>query len=298
MKFENLQKELYRKKMTTSEYFKEAFETLKIIINENKLWTVFFVIANIWKLFSTPLSNKLIESSRYTIYKFLIFVPNTVAAIYIGVFCIISVIKIGNRIENKMYNFNLKGVIKKYLVIIAVFVVMYLIFSEIFGQFSIVIFALWWLGTQFLMFLHLNYGLFLIIFGIVVVVMLLGIFGMIVFLISNVLYFVQIYCIRNIPIQEAFRLNLELSKGNRQRILIPVILLTALNFLLTSLFSNIPVLTPLKFLRFILLPLYVVFPVSVIIGIVSSLLVILIITISVIIYLNVEYDYIKKHNKN
>lgn len=296
MKLENLQKELYRKKFTTSEYFKETFETLKVFINENKLWTVFFIIANIWKLFSTSLSSKLIESSGYSVYKFLMFVPNIVATIYIGVFCIISVIKIGNRIENKTFEHNLKDIMKKYLSIIAVFVVIYLIFSEIFGRILVVIFALWWLGGEFAMSLHLNHVLFLMIFGIVVVIMLLVVFSMIVFFMSNVLYFVQIYCIRNIPMQEAFRLNLELLKGNRLRILIPVIFFTVLNFLLTSPFSDILVLTPLNFLRF--MPLYAVFPVSIIIGVVSSLLVILIITISVIVYLNVEYDYIKKHNKN
>lgn len=296
MKLENLQKELYRKKFTTSEYFKETFETLKVFINENKLWTVFFIIANIWKLFSTSLSSKLIESSGYSVYKFLMFVPNIVATIYIGVFYIISVIKIGNRIENKTFEHNLKDIMKKYLSIIAVFVVIYLIFSEIFGRILVVIFALWWLGGEFAMSLHLNHVLFLMIFGIVVVIMLLVVFSMIVFFMSNVLYFVQIYCIRNIPMQEAFRLNLELLKGNRLRILIPVIFFTVLNFLLTSPFSDILVLTPLNFLRF--MPLYAVFPVSIIIGVVSSLLVILIITISVIVYLNVEYDYIKKHNKN
>ena len=296
MKLENLQKELYKKKFTISEYFKKAFETLKIIINENRLWTIFFVIANIWKLLSTSLSSKLIESSEYSVYKFLMFVPNIVTTIYIGVFCIILFIKIGNRIENKPYNFNLKGITKKYLSIIAVFVVVYLIFSEMLVKILIVIYAVWWMGGEFAMSLHLSYELFFVIFGIVVVIMLLAVFSMIVFFISNILYLVQIYCIRNISIQEAFRLNLELSRGNRQRILIPVMLLTVLNFLLTSPFSNILVLTPLNFLRFT--PLYAIFPVSVIIGVISSLLVILIIIISVIIYLNVEYDYIKKHNKN
>ena len=294
MAFENFQRELYEKKLETKKYFSMAFEILKVFINENKLWTIFFVIANIWKLFSNIIENRIYD------YKFLIFIPNIVATIYIGIFCIISIIKIGNKIENKIFEYNLKDIMKKYLITIAILVIAYLVAAEIiFGiiaNFQAAIFGMWWLGAEIARPLYVGYELFLIIFEIVVAILSLVVFGAIIFLISNVFYFVQIYCIRNISVQEAFRLNLKLLEGNRLRILIPVVSLAAVNFILTSPFSNIAIIVSLSFLKF--LPIYAVFPISIIIGTISSLLIIFIITISVIIYLNVEYDYIKKHNKN
>ena len=294
MAFENFQRELYEKKLETKKYFSMAFEILKVFINENKLWTIFFVIANIWKLFSNIIENRIYD------YKFLIFIPNLVATIYIGVFCIVSIIKIGNKIENKIFEYNLKDIMKKYLITIAILVIAYLVAAEIiFGiiaNFQAAIFGMWWLGAEIARPLYVGYELFLIIFEIVVAILSLVVFGAIIFLISNVFYFVQIYCIRNISVQEAFRLNLKLLEGNRLRILIPVVSLAAVNFILTSPFSNIAIIVSLSFLKF--LPIYAVFPISIIIGTISSLLIIFIITISVIIYLNVEYDYIKKHNKN
>ena len=294
MAFGNFQRELYEKKLETKKYFSMAFEILKVFINENKLWTIFFVIANIWKLFSNIIENRIYD------YKFLIFIPNIVATIYIGVFCIVSIIKIGNKIENKIFEYNLKDIMKKYLIIIAILVIAYLVAAEIiFGiiaNFQAAIFGMWWLGAEIARPLYVGYELFLIIFEIVVAILSLVVFGAIIFLISNVFYFVQIYCIRNISVQEAFRLNLKLLEGNRLRILIPVVSLAAVNFILTSPFSNIAIIVSLSFLKF--LPIYAVFPISIIIGTISSLLIIFIITISVIIYLNVEYDYVKKYNKN
>lgn len=294
MAFENFQRELYEKKLETKKYFSMVFEILKVFINENKLWTIFFVIANIWKLFSNIIENRIYD------YKFLIFIPNLVATIYIGVFCIVSIIKIGNKIENKIFEYNLKDIMKKYLITIAILVIAYLVAAEIIfdiiANFQAAIFGMWWLGAEIVRPLYVGYELFLIIFEIVVAILSLVVFGAIIFLISNVFYFVQIYCIRNISVQEAFRLNLKLLEGNRLRILIPVVSLAAVNFILTSPFSNIAIIVSLSFLKF--LPIYAVFPISIIIGTISSLLIIFIITISVIIYLNVEYDYIKKHNKN
>ncbi|WP_455042616.1 hypothetical protein, partial [Leptotrichia buccalis] len=262
-------------------------------INENKLWTIFFVIANIWKLFSNIIENRIYD------YKFLIFIPNLVATIYIGVFCIVSIIKIGNKIENKIFEYNLKDIMKKYLITIAILVIAYLVAAEIIymiANFQAAIFGMWWLGAEIVRPLYVGFELFLLIFCIVIVILFLVVFGAIIFLLSNIFYFVQIYCIRNISVQEAFRLNLKLLEGNRLRILIPVVSLAAVNFILTSPFSNIAIIVSLSFLKF--LPIYAVFPISIIIGTISSLLIIFIITISVIIYLNVEYDYVKKHNKN
>ena len=201
MAFENFQRELYEKKLETKKYFSMAFEILKVFINENKLWTIFFVIANIWKLFSNIIENRIYD------YKFLIFIPNLVATIYIGVFCIVSIIKIGNKIENKIFEYNLKDIMKKYLITIAILVIAYLVAAEIIymiANFQVAIFGMWWLGAEIVRPLYVGFELFLIIFEIVVAILSLVVFGAIIFLISNVFYFVQIYCIRSISVQKAF----------------------------------------------------------------------------------------------
>ena len=44
MNFENLQRELFERKLKIVEYFKKVPEVLKYVIKENKLWILFFVV--------------------------------------------------------------------------------------------------------------------------------------------------------------------------------------------------------------------------------------------------------------
>ena len=41
MNFENLQRELFERKLKIVEYFKKVLEVLKYVIKENKLWILF-----------------------------------------------------------------------------------------------------------------------------------------------------------------------------------------------------------------------------------------------------------------
>ena len=52
MNFENLQRELFERKLKIVEYFKKVLEVLKYVIKENKLWILFFVLSYIWLMLS------------------------------------------------------------------------------------------------------------------------------------------------------------------------------------------------------------------------------------------------------
>jgi len=51
MYFENLQRELFERKLKMGEYFKRAFEVLKVFMKENVLWVMFFIMVNAGWLF-------------------------------------------------------------------------------------------------------------------------------------------------------------------------------------------------------------------------------------------------------
>ena len=48
MKIQNLQNELSKRKLQMGEYFRITFDVLKVFVKENKLWTIFFLVANIF----------------------------------------------------------------------------------------------------------------------------------------------------------------------------------------------------------------------------------------------------------
>ena len=101
----------------------------------------------------------------------------------------------------------------------------------------------------------------------------------------NILYYMQTLDIRNIKVLEAFKYNLALSKKNRLRILIPTLIITAINLVFVLPFST---------KLFVFMPSYVVFLIAVVCGFISSILGIAGIIMNTVIFLNVEYDYLKR----
>ena len=106
-----------------------------------------------------------------------------------------------------------------------------------------------------------------------------------IFIIANILYFPQAYLLRRITIYEAFKYNLHLCKGNRLKIIFPLLLLIILRVLLSlpmNILSITMIFSSFKYLIMgissIILPIFDIFTV---------------ILISVI-YLNVEYVDLKK----
>lgn len=51
MNFENIQKDLFERKLNLGEYFAKTFELLKVFLKENKLWFILLTIGNAWLLF-------------------------------------------------------------------------------------------------------------------------------------------------------------------------------------------------------------------------------------------------------
>ena len=269
MDFQNLQDKLIEKKLNLIEYFKESKEVVKVFLKENKLWTVFFIIANIWMLFSATIQKKLTTESYVRLYdsfSYLISMLNTVASVYSNLFYTAAIMKIGFKIENREDEFTFKKLFLKFLMLTLV----YFVISVICGFLTLP-------ATIILLYSNASF-LGMVIAGIIIIAVI--VFGIIMFL-----YFIQIYCIRKMMIFDVFQYNLEISKGNKMRAIIPIIVFVLLNAILRVPF----------FLRlFDKIPLIIIFPISAIAGIISSFLGIFISVMGVIIFLNVEYDYLEK----
>ena len=273
MDFQNLQDKLIEKKLNLIEYFKESKEVVKVFLKENKLWTVFFIIANIWMLFSATFQKKLTTESYVRLYdsfSYLISMLNTVASVYSNLFYTAAIMKIGFKIENREDEFTFKKLFLKFLMLTLV----YFVISVICGFLTLP-------AAIILLYSNASF-LGMIIAGIIIIAVI--VFGIIMFL-----YFIQIYCIRKMMIFDVFQYNLEISEGNRMRAIIPIIIFVLLNAILR---------VPFSLHLFDKIPLIIIFPISVIGGIISSFLGIFIAVMGVIIFLNVEYDYLKKQNKN
>ena len=273
MDFQNLQDKLIEKKLNLTEYFKESKEVMKVFLGENKLWTIFFIIANIWMLFSATIQKKLTTESYVRLYdsfSYLISMLNTVASVYSNLFYTAAIMKIGFKIENREDEFTFKKLFLKFLMLTLV----YFVISVICGFLTLP-------AAIILLYSNASF-LGMIIAGIIIIAVI--VFGIIMFL-----YFIQIYCIRKMMIFDVFQYNLEISEGNRMRAIIPIIIFVLLNAILR---------VPFSLHLFDKIPLIIIFPISVIGGIISSFLGIFISIMGVIIFLNVEYSYLKKQNKN
>ena len=267
--FQNLQDELIDKKLNLTEYLKRSKDVVKVFLKENKLWTIFFIIANIWMLFCAAFEKKLTSESYvrlYNSFRYLILMLNTVAPVYSNLFYTAVIMKMGFKIENREDEFTFKKLFLKFLMLTLV----YFVISVICGFLTLP-------AAIILLYSNASF-LGMIIAGIIII-------AIIVFVLIMFLYFIQIYCIRKMMIFDVFQYNLEISKGNKMRAIIPIIVFVLLNAILRVPF----------FLRlFDKIPLIIIFPISVIGGIISSFLGIFISIMGVIIFLNVEYDYLEK----
>ena len=269
MDFQNLQDELIEKKLNLTEYLKKSKDVVKVFLKENKLWTIFFIIANIWMLFCAAFEKKLTSESYvrlYNSFRYLISMLNTVAPVYSNLFYTAVIMKMGFKIENREDEFTFKKLFLKFLMLTLVYFIVSML-----GGFLIL--------PAVIILLYSKASLVgMIIAGIIII-------AIIVFVVIMFLYFIQIYCIRKMMIFDVLQYNLEISKGNRMRAIIPIIVFVLLNAILRVPF----------FLRlFDKIPLIIIFPISAIAGIISSFLGIFISVMGVIIFLNVEYDYLEK----
>ena len=296
MNFENLQRELFERKLKIVEYFKKVPEVLKYVIKENKLWILFFVLGYIWLMLSNVrireiflkmqrLSLEIRNTGSYEQMELLtgyftsmllIVFSTFLIILYVGFVKRIIYFKVACKIEGNEDSYNLKKIFVKYIKMIGVALLATIVFFLI---------ALFVSMIQTFIILIMKVDSALAVKAIQIISMI--IFGIIGFFIAiNILYFEQTYYIRDMTVIDAFRYNLKLSKKNRLRIVIPVFGITVLNFIISLVLD--------KLLFYI--PAYII-PVNIIYGVFASVVVLIITIMNVVIFLNVEYNYLKNKDE-
>jgi hypothetical protein len=125
MKIQNLKNELSKRKLQMGEYFRITFDVLKVFVKENKLWTIFFLVANIFLLFFNSIVIRAISNDN-----FLILIMMFLIVVYIGLFYAVLITKVAQRIENTK-EYDLKNIVVKYLLIFGIFTAILAIFFRV-----------------------------------------------------------------------------------------------------------------------------------------------------------------------
>lgn len=290
MNFENLQKDLFERKLNLGEYFAKTFELLKVFLKENKLWFILLALGNAWLLFSNILmqhigiSLKIAESTGDNrgiigalFSNFLVLFGIVIVSLGLGLLRVIIYMKSGYKIEGKEKEYRFENAFFKYLKYIG----LYLLFVI---AITVVVMILILITT--ILGIAINKATNSVFVGYTIIAIPIIIYiAIILAFILNTLYFFQIFYIRNIKVWESFKYNLKLSKKNRLRIIVPVIIIVLASLIFV---------VPFVFSVFDFLPIYVGFAASVICGFFSGILGVAGIIMNIVVFLNVEYDYLKK----
>ena len=290
MNFENLQKDLFERKLNLGEYFAKTFELLKVFLKENKLWFILLALGNAWLLFSNILmqhigiSLKIAESTGYNrgiigalFSNLLVLFGIVIVSLGLGLLKVIIYMKSGYKIEGKEKEYRFENAFFKYLKYIG----LYLLFVI---AITVVVMILILITT--ILGIAINKATNSVFVGYTIIAIPIIIYiAIILAFILNTLYFFQIFYIRNIKVWESFKYNLKLSKKNRLRIIVPVIIIALASLIFV---------VPFVFSVFDFLPIYVGFAASVICGFFSGILGVAGIIMNIVVFLNVEYDYLKK----
>jgi|GEM_PF-425295 len=294
MNFENLQKDLFERKLNLGEYFAKTFELLKVFLKENKLWFILLALGNAWLLFSNILmqhigiSLKIAESTGDNrgiigalFSNLLVLFGIVIVSLGLGLLRVIIYMKSGYKIEGKEKEYRFENAFIKYLKYIG----MYLLFVIAIAVIIMILFLLVAILAGAILAvatrgIHSNFVRYILI-----AIPLIAYVAIILAFILNVLYFFQIFYIRNMKIWDSFKYNLKLSKKNRLRIIVPVIIIVLASLIFV---------VPFVFSVFDFMPIYVGFAASVICGFFSGILGVTGIIMNIVVFLNVEYDYLKK----
>lgn len=290
MNFENLQKDLFERKLNLGEYFAKTFELLKVFLKENKLWFILLALGNAWLLFSNILmqhigiSLKIAESTGDNrgiigalFSNLLVLFGIVIVSLGLGLLRVIIYMKSGCKIEGKEKEYRFENAFFKYLKYIG----LYLLFVI---AITVVVMILILITT--ILGIAINKATNSVFVGYTIIAIPIIIYiAIILAFILNTLYFFQIFYIRNIKVWESFKYNLKLSKKNRLRIIVPVIIIVLASLIFV---------VPFVFSVFDFMPIYVGFAVSVICGFFSGILGVAGIIMNIVVFLNVEYDYLKK----
>jgi len=290
MNFENLQKDLFERKLNLGEYFAKTFELLKVFLKENKLWFILLALGNAWLLFSNILmqhigiSLKIAESTGDNrgiigalFSNLLVLFGIVIVSLGLGLLRVIIYMKSGYKIEGKEKEYRFENAFFKYLKYIG----LYLLFVI---AITVVVMILILITT--ILGIAINKATNSVFVGYTIIAIPIIIYiAIILAFILNTLYFFQIFYIRNMKIWESFKYNLKLSKKNRLRIIVPVIIIVLASLIFV---------VPFVFSVFDFMPIYVGFAASVICGFFSGILGVTGIIMNIVVFLNVEYDYLKK----
>ena len=290
MNFENLQKDLFERKLNLGEYFAKTFELLKVFLKENKLWFILLALGNAWLLFSNILmqhigiSLKIAESTGDNrgiigalFSNLLVLFGIVIVSLGLGLLKVIIYMKSGYKIEGKEKEYRFENAFFKYLKYIG----LYLLFVI---AITVVVMILILITT--ILGIAINKATNSVFVGYTIIAIPIIIYiAIILAFILNTLYFFQIFYIRNIKVWGSFKYNLKLSKKNRLRIIVPVIIIVLASLIFV---------VPFVFSVFDFMPIYVGFAASVICGFFSGILGVAGIIMNIVVFLNVEYDYLKK----
>ena len=293
MNFENLQKDLFERKLNLGEYFAKTFELLKVFLKENKLWFILLAFGNTWLLFSNILmqhigiSLKIAESTGDNrgiigalFSNLLVLFGIVIVSLGLGLLRVIIYMKSGYKIEGKEKEYRFENAFIKYLKYIG----LYLLFVI---AITVVVMILILITT--ILGIAINKATNSVFVGYTIIAIPIIIYiAIILAFILNTLYFFQIFYIRNIKVWESFKYNLKLSKKNRLRIIVPVIIIVLASLIFV---------VPFVFSVFDFMPIYVGFAASVICGFFSGILGVAGIIMNIVVFLNVEYDYLKKQGE-
>ena len=262
MSLENIREKLIEKKLSTLEYFKLAFETFKNFWKENTLMMVsifaFIIASIIIKIVNLTLDEELLvyfrASKMMLLWAKIFNVLDEIISIASIFVTVYFFRKVALTIEGNKKNLKLKELFSKASVLALIFFVARIIITRM--ENSIV-------GV-----------IFLIIFSIVSFCIAIWAF-----------WYFEAYYIRNVGLMESIDYSLNLSDGNRLRKFLPglIIALGILIFnIMTNIFFNI-----LNIENFVA-NLIIIF----IFVMILSLFVMYLQILDIIVFLNVEYDYL------
>ncbi|WP_369713721.1 hypothetical protein AB8B23_05050 [Leptotrichia sp. HSP-342] len=292
MDFKSLQKELFERKFKLDEYMGNTFDIFGSIVKENKLWVVILVILNIWTLYSTTLQNTINTSIRtaasygdvsnmakYSGTQLGISFLNTVVSVYSTLFSIMMYSKVVMKIEGRENEYSFKKIFFKFLKIFGLTIMFFAIFF-------IVMLIPVLIGIIIGTIAEYNYSTVLIVVAISIPVVTW--IAVVVIAWIKLLYFRETFYIRDMKIIETYKYNLVISKGNKLRKILPNIVLS-----LIVLVFALPFLLNMFLFTFLFTSFYVVILIAAVSSIATSAIGIVSIILNSLIFLNVEYNYLK-----
>ena len=256
MNLENVRKEILGVKLDISEYFRVAFSVFKILLKENKLLMFFSFLITLTGVVSGTIVivAQLIGDEYYDIVTILILAFMSIVYLIFNIgspfFKGYFFRKVAFKLENNTNNLNL-------------------------GKLSIKVLKL---------------------LGVVLILSVISIFaekissfiGSIV-TIWALLYFFEAYYIRNLGLKDSAYYSLELSKGNRYRVIVPNLIVGIPS--LIGIVSAVFILSNQKN-GFIILISFFLFT------IIAAIVLVYMEIFNIVVFLNVEYNYLKKQDKN